>query len=291
MSFRESIAPHLQADVPPSQKQKDFDRLIKAFFPVTGDIENWKRQTVRLVNPGSAHVTDKERAITGAMVQKILDSGVFEELTKLRKLNAAKKAPRVVRHIPIEHWSENGDMSATAHGCSADVNAIVAAAMESNPSGSRFFMEGLDVAGLVSVDAAIESLAWTYEKRGINKDPSEARGLQIMKDTFPWIFDPTNSVYGAEHQAFYEIYTRYTDAQIYKERVSQASVNTFRILFSQLLREQIAVERALNTLQEGEEGYLVYGAGHTKSIERYIRTSGYRGVTHEVLVPRGLVIR
>lgn len=289
MSFLEDIQDHVQEGVPFSENQKKFDRICRNFFPVTEDIVNWKKQMMRLVNPGGQGVTNVERNITGPMIQKIQDSGVFEELAALRSSNSVQTGPRRLFHIPMEHWSKEGVMTESSVACLKDVNAIVAAAREVNPTRHKFFMEGSDLPGRVTLEGTIESIAWTYEKRGIQKDPSTNKGPQFVQDTFPWVFDPKYLVYGTEHQAFFEVYTRYTDAPEYKQRVTPVSANTFDILLNHLLREQIAVERALSKLEAGDEGYLVYGAGHTRSLDRYLNTRRYKGVSYGTLVPKGLV--
>lgn len=292
-SFLNALRPHVQSEFNLPASVQQFNEVKSQYYPVSFDVQAWITQLKRVADIGYDSDSPEGKKLVAKLIEDVLKSGVFDELAKLRALNEKAVAQKKVNIslVPIAHWDpETGEMSPDGVACSRDVEAIVATVRKFSPK-SKMFMEGIDVKGLVTAETLLQSIASIQQRKGKITNPSESTGYKLISKYYPWLLDGKSEVYGLEHSEFYQTYMQHMDSQEFKRNVSQASMKSMIILFQQLLREQLAVERAISKVGDGEMGYIFYGAAHITGMSHYLEDR-YKGkVEHGAIVPKHLVVR
>lgn len=281
----EGLRPYIQSQFVLPKSNQQFDNLKSRFYPLSLNVEAWIRQLRKVAEKGFNHATPEEKKLVRRIIEDILKSGIFEELKQLRQANEREASQKKISIslVPIEHWDpKTGQMTEDGIACARDVAAMVRAIRKFSPK-SKFFIEGIDIKELITEESILQSV---FLMQG-----GEAKGLQIIRQYYPWVLDGQSQVYGLENGKFFQTYTQYMDSANFRSNVSSNTIKVLFILFQSLLREQLAIERAISKLKNGESGYIFYGASHIIGMSHYINDRYKENVKHGALVPKHLIIR
>lgn len=98
------------------------------------------------------------------------------------------------------------------------------------------------------------------------------------------VLNPRLKVFGLEHDELYDLIWKHKPDMM-REATSNVTTVIFTYIINGILREQYAVEKAVQDLQPGERGFIVMGASHVTTIMRYIEDS-HQSLQNRIIVPK-----